>query len=133
MRVLEAGDWSLLLPDEWFAEQEDESILIGDRDGVGCLQLTELRRGEGASVPTDEAGLRELLTPEVEWEVARCGSFSGWRGALVEDGTALREWVVSCGEALLLITYSCDESNAGLDDSAVDDMLDTLRFAAADS
>jgi hypothetical protein len=40
---------------------------------------------------------------------------------------------LSDGEILLLITYSCDVENSGLDDGTVDDILDTLgRKAEAD-
>jgi hypothetical protein len=31
---------------------------------------------------------------------------------------------------LLYITYSCDLDNAGMDDAAVDEILDTLRMVA---
>ena len=41
----------------------------------------------------------------------------------------MREWYVSCGALLLFITYSCDEENGGMDDAAVDEILDTLMLA----
>jgi hypothetical protein len=133
VRVLEAGDWSLLLPDEWFAEKEDGVIFIGDRDGVGCLEISELRRSDDSPASSADAAMEELLEPGVAWSRAHCGSFSGFKGAFTEDDAALREWYLSCGDLLLYITYSCDPSNAGMDDAAVDEMLETLRFAVADS
>jgi len=36
---------------------------------------------------------------------------------------------VSNGTLLLFITYSCDEENGGMDDAAVDEILDTLMLA----
>ncbi len=38
----------------------------------------------------------------------------------------MREWYVFNGALLLFITYSCDEENRGMDDAAVDELLDTL-------
>ncbi|MEM9313557.1 MAG: hypothetical protein AAF933_05740 [Pseudomonadota bacterium] len=127
MRVLEAGDWSLLLPDEWFADEDDGCILIGDSDEVGVLQFSELRRDEGAAADD----LQAFLDPGVAWSKVQCGSFEGMTGALFEDGAALREWYLLCDGLLLFITYSCDEANAGLDDAAVDELLATLRYARA--
>jgi hypothetical protein len=129
MRVLEADDWSLLLPDEWFAEDDEDGIFIGDRDGVGVLQISELRRD--ASVGAS-ALQEELLDPGVRWGAITCGSFTGMCGNFEEEGMALREWVLRCDDLVLLITYSCDREHRGLDDAAVDELLGTLRYARAD-
>jgi hypothetical protein len=47
----------------------------------------------------------------------------------VEEATAIREWYVTSGSLLLFITYSCEEENAGMDDAAVNEMLDTLMVS----
>ena len=47
-----------------------------------------------------------------------------------EEGAAIREWYVADGAMLLFITYSCDEENRGMDDAAVDELLDTLLLVA---
>ena len=53
MRILETDNWSLLLPPEWRAEQDDEGVLISDRDGVGCLEITALVAASGAVAAAD--------------------------------------------------------------------------------
>lgn len=126
MKVLEAGDWSLLLPAEWSAEREDDVILVGDRDGVGCLEISALVPETPLGKTIDTGAFQD---PDLEWSPVTCGSFRGVRASFHEDGAALREWVLTCGELLLYVTYSCDESNRGLDDAAVDELLDTLRYA----
>ncbi|WP_439102493.1 hypothetical protein [Congregibacter sp.] len=125
MRVLEAGDWGMLIPDEWQAEQEDDAIVIGDRDGVGCIEISELHKESGDFRRED---LNQFLADVSEWTPDRKGSFEGLTASVVEDGAALREWYLFAGALLLYITYSCDEDNQGLDDAAVDDILDTLRM-----
>ena len=127
MRVLETADWSLLLPAEWQAEQDDESIVIGDRDDVGCIEISELRKEHGDFTSAD---LEELIDSPRDWQPARLGSFSGLGNSLVEDDAAIREWYVHAGALLLYITYSCELENRGLDDAAVDEILATLSVAA---
>lgn len=127
MRVLETGDWSLLLPDEWHAEQDEESIVIGDRDGVGCIEVSELRKAQGAFGAAD---LEALIDHPQDWQPVRLGNFSGLGNSLVEDDAAIREWYVYAGDLLLYVTYSCAIENRGLDDAAVDEILATLRSDA---
>jgi hypothetical protein len=126
MRVLEAGDWSLLLPDEWQAEQDEDSIVIGDQDDVGCIEISELRKERGAFAAAD---LEALIDNPREWNAAQLGSFSGRRHSLIEDDAAIREWYVYTGDLLLYITYSCALENRGLDDAVVDEILATLQAA----
>jgi hypothetical protein len=126
LRVLEAGDWGLLLPDEWQAEQEDDAIVIGDRDGVGCIEISELRKDSGDFGADD---LKQFVPDASAWDSSRCGSFEGICTSLLEEGAAIREWYLYAGQLLLYVTYSCEADNQGLDDSAVDDILDTLRMA----
>ncbi len=125
MRVLEAGDWSLLLPSEWQAERDDDGIVIGDRDGIGCLEISELRRETGEFSAGDLEQFREAGQP---WDSVSLGSFEGRASAFSEDGASIREWFLHAGDLLLFVTYSCDEENRGMDDAAVDDMLSTLRY-----
>ena len=45
MNVLETEWWSLALPPEWWADSEEDSILIGDRDDVGCIEISYPAQG----------------------------------------------------------------------------------------
>ena len=127
MRVLETDHWSLLLPPEWIAERDGETVLISDRDGVGCLEISELEAAAGADAA---AGVPELagevpggLTP------CRVGALAGQCARFEEEGALIREWYLPAGRLLLYITYSCELAQRGMDDAAVDDMLSTLRVA----
>jgi hypothetical protein len=127
MRVLETDWWSLLLPPEWEAEQDEESVLIGDRDGVGCIEITALSSESGAFHAADaERIAREDLGGD-SWQSVRLGQhFAGVMNEGEEEGSHIREWCVTAGPVLLLVTYSCDIPNAGMDDAAVDEILATL-------
>ncbi len=128
MNVLETEWWSLCLPPEWWAEADGESILIGDRDGVGSIEISTLLKEQG---DFDRDTVRGIAGSEseqpLEWRTATLGKFSGVCASYVAEGAAIREWYLACGPTLLFITYSCDEEQQGLDDAAVDELLDTLE------
>lgn len=127
MVVLETEWWSLLLPPEWVAEEDDDGgVVIGDSDGVGCIELTELRHPQGRFTREDIRAFAEEQGQDPAWKACALGQLQGVQRSLCDDGAAIREWCVASGPLLLYITYSCDESNAGMDDAAVDDILGTL-------
>lgn len=131
MNVLETEWWTLAVPPEWWADTEEDSILVGDRDDVGCIEITTLHKEDGVF---DAAEVLDIATAESEagldWKQATLGDFSGLNSDYVEEGAAIRQWYVSQGPMLLFITYSCDEENRGMDDAAVDELLDTLQLLA---
>ncbi len=130
MTLLETEWWSMALPTEWWAEAEEESVLIGDQDDVGCIEITTLQKEAGEFDPAEVAGIaRTESAAAAELRPARLGEFQGLTTAFVEEGAAIREWYLASGALLLFVTYSCDEENSGLDDSAVNEILDTLMVS----
>ncbi len=134
MRVLESQWWMIELPDEWHAEQEDETIIIGDEDGVGEIAITTLQKEQGQ---VSETELKEY-TEEVESQYGAAkrvelAELSGFYFSFSEDGDFFREWYLYCDDLLLLISYCCDEENAGMDDAVVDEILDTIYIKADES
>lgn len=127
MNVVESQWWIIDLPPEWEAEQDGETIIIGDETGVGEIAITTMEKQDGS---VGDGDLREF-TQELEEEfgqgekvnVAEC---EGYYFTYTEEGDAVREWVLRCDNLLIFITYSCDQSNAGMDDSSVDEILETL-------
>ena len=108
-------------------ESEEESILIGDQDDVGCIEISTLHKEEGEF---DQEMVRSIAQAESEqpldWRALSLGEFVGVGSSYVQEETAVREWYVANGALLLFITYSCGEENRGMDDAAVDEFLDTL-------
>ena len=134
MNVLETEWWTMALPPEWWAESEEDSILVGDRDDVGCIEISTLHKEQGEF---DMAELRDMARAESEqvldWRKVTLGDFEGVVSRFAEEGTAIRDWYVMHGAMLLYITYSCEEENAGMDDAAVDELLDTLLLVPAEA
>ena len=129
MNVLETEWWTLAVPPEWWADSEEDSILVGDRDDVGCSEISTLHKDEGEF---DRQTLADIAASEAEqsldWRQVTLGEFSGLTSNFIEEGAAIRQWYVASGSMLLFITYSCDEDNGGMDDAAVDELLDTLML-----
>jgi hypothetical protein len=131
VNVLETEWWTLAIPPEWWAESEAETVLVGDRDDVGVIEVSTLHKEEG-DFSTSE--LVSIAAQDGEgWKKVTLGDFSGQVRAAVDEGDDgddeeiwLREWYVFHGSMLLYITYSCELENQGMDDAAVDEILDTL-------
>ena len=134
MNVLETEWWTMAIPPEWWADSEEDSILVGDQDEVGCIEISTLHREEGEF---DQEMVREIAQTESEqplaWQSVKLGEFVGVNSSYVQDATAVREWYVSNGAMLLFITYSCAEENRGMDNAAVDELLDTLMVLEENS
>ena len=131
MNVLETEWWTMAIPPEWWAESEEDSILVGDRDGVGCIEISTLHKDDGelgneVVAELAAAGAEQAL----DWRPVTLGDFEGLQASYAEEGAAIREWYVANGALLLFITYSCEMENRGMDDAAVNDLLDTLLLVA---
>lgn len=131
MNVLETEWWTMALPPEWWADSEEDSVLVGDRDEVGCIEISTLHKDQGRFEPEEVRRLAESESPAgSRWREVTLGDFSGLATSFVEEGAAIREWYLARGPMLLFVTYSCDEENRGMDDAAVDQLLDTLQVLA---
>lgn len=126
MHTVETDWWSLDLPEEWDAEQDEETIVIGDEDGVGVIEITVLEHGEGGEADLVELAA-QMFPQHPASTPAQLGDFSGLYFQYSDEGDAVREWLLRNAGRILLISYSCDIDNAGLDDETVDEILGTLR------
>jgi hypothetical protein len=132
MNVLETEWWTMALPPEWWADTEEDSILVGDRDDVGCIEISTLHKEQG-EFDLEEASeiARSESSTSLDWRTVSLGDFEGVSSQFLAEGVAIREWYVVRRGMLLFITYSCDEDNRGMDDAAVDELLDTLTLVDA--
>ncbi|HEY9034247.1 MAG TPA: hypothetical protein VIN71_09935 [Pseudomonadales bacterium] len=119
MKELNCDLWSMLLPAEWFAEQEDETVMIVDEDEASIIEITPLLAEQGDS----KALLASLQDGKLSTSLA---GLPALYSEFVEDEMFWREWFCDAGGFVLAISHGCDESNRGMDDAAVDEMLATL-------
>lgn len=127
MNMLETEWWSIGVPPEWWAEREEDSIVIGDRDDVGSIEISTLRKESGTfSASEVERIARENGETAWRWSACTAGAFAGVGCHYVEEQDAVWEWYLACGPVLLFITYCCAIDNIGLDLAAVEEILETL-------
>ncbi len=130
MHTVETDWWLLDLPDEWQAEQDEETIVITDEDGVGSLEITRLEHPSAAAANLH--AIAEQWVPEdVHGIDVRVGDFDGLYLEYMDEGDAVREWLLRAGDLILLVSYACDEEDAGMDDEVVDEILETLSLNTA--
>ena len=130
MNILNTEWWSIAIAPEWWTEREDDAVIIGDRDEVGSILISTLCKDEGVFDGAElEQIARDNAECECDWNQVKMGDFSGLSTRYEEDDSAVREWYLSAGSVLLFITYNCDPENSGMDDAAVDEILETLELA----
>ena len=95
MRVLETDHWQCSLPEEWSAEQEEETITITDIDGVGSLEITALKKSAGqVSVEELQHFAKELIDLAMVPESVKAGLAVGIAATLCSlllAGIAIRQ------------------------------------------
>lgn len=124
--------WSLEVPDDWLIDKDEEgAVSISDPDEIGCLDLLVLQKQDGGS--EDEAitslataSLEHAETVHSDVQAVNVGQFEGVSIAFAEEQLEWREWFLQGEEFILLVSYNTDQENKGLDDSIVDQILETL-------
>lgn len=130
MKELQTDWWAIELPEDWNAEQDEETILISDPDGLGEISLTSLQ-AEGAEAT--DADLKQLMTSldvnPADAAKKSVADLNGYYLEFEEDEEFVREWYLRAEKLLLIVTYCCDFDNALMDRDIVDDILSTLALA----
>ena len=127
MDTLETDHWCIDLPPEWFAEQDDETIVISDESEVSTLELTPILTDDSVS---KDAILADVIPANAIKTVL--AEQSAFYHELNEDGVFWREWVCELTHGVLLISHGMDEDNKGMDDAVVDEILSTLQLLNTD-
>lgn len=128
MPIVSTESWTLELPEEWAAEHDDDVVVIGDEDGVSCLEISALVLDEGEVADEDlEEFSRDLLDIGLRPQAVLVGD---WRGRLFEHDDAeahWREWFLRQGAHFVYAGYHCLPEDAGMDDAAIAEILATLE------
>lgn len=127
-QFIQTDFWEMQLPEEWDAEQDEETILVSDADGVSLIELTALARPGHANAEDALKELaQELLSQDIKPDPVKVGAFDGWVFHFSDDdGGSYREWYLFHSDFVLLVSHGSDSEHAGWDDDVVDEMLSTL-------
>ncbi len=123
MNELMTDFWSILLPEEWEAEQDGETIIISDDDEVSVIEMTPL-------IPDDNVTSTELLQSIAgnEYFKTALAELDAYYKEFEEDGMFWREWFCDAETFVIAISHGSDISNKNMDDSTVDEILSTLAL-----
>lgn len=123
MNELTTDHWALLLPEEWVAEQDEETIVITDSDEVSIIEISELFVQAGAT-------MHELLNELTDHKTytTTLAELEATYQEFQEDDMYWREWFVETEECIIAISHGCDIDNKGFDDASVDEILSTLAL-----
>lgn len=127
MNELTTDLWALLLPPEWIADQDEETIVITDSDEVSVIEISALYASEGQD---KESVLKEVLMKD-NFKTSLADMPALYQ-EFVEDDMYWREWFVDVGECYLAISHGCDIDNKSMDDASVDEILSTLVLKLSD-
>jgi hypothetical protein len=126
-QFIQTDFWEMELPEEWDAEQEEETILVSDADGVSLIELTALARPGNVNNEDALADLaQELLAQQIKPDPVTVGAFEGWVFHFTDEEGSYREWYLFHKDFVLLVSHGTDAEHAGWDDDVVDEMLSTL-------
>lgn len=131
MHTVETDWWLLDLPEEWSAEQDEETVVISDEDGVGALEITMLEYEDDSPMEVKQLA-KQLMPDDVAGQAAELGDFAGLYFQYQDEGDAVREWIVQRDARTLLVSYSCDADDAGMDDAVIDEILETLSLKTSE-
>ncbi len=129
MRIIETDDWCCDLPDEWQAEQSDDSVLIVDDDEVSSIEITTLKK-EAGDISDDDLKqfADEPLSAGIPAESVAIGSLQGMLFNFEDEEGVWREWYLASGSVMLYITHGCRPEHRGMDDAAVNEILSTIEL-----
>lgn len=124
MNTLMTDYFAIELPEHWYAEQEEETIIITDDDEVSVIEMTVVPVAKGESIDD----LLEALKPEGMFSSV-LSEIPAFYHEFVEEGGFWREWFCVLEHAVLIVSHGTEEENKGMDDASVDEILATLSPA----
>ena len=119
-------NWSLRAGEGWIRRRDGDGITLVATPEIGALQIS----ASTGSTDVTDADLRELagghLKAGAKPRDVVLGDFAGFAIAFGVDTSFCRQWYVRWRRQMLFVTYTCGESQQGLEDAAVHAMLATL-------
>ncbi len=125
MKEITTDHWQLLLPEEWVAEQDEETIIITDADEVSVVEITTL-------LPENKNSVKSLIEELSEGTIKTAiAGLTAFYKEFEEDGMFWREWFCDGDNVVVILSHGSDLEHKHMDDGAVDEMLSTLALAVS--
>jgi hypothetical protein len=119
--------WSIEIPSDWSAEEEEDCVTFTADRGVGALQISAYRR-EGESVTdmdlndlAEDELIDDIIPENVSW-----GDFNGIAISYVEGERFWRKLWLRAASLLLYMTYNCNMKEQAAEVESLNLMLSSL-------
>jgi hypothetical protein len=70
------------------------------------------------------------LDSSVPLTLQRWGEYLGYQHDYVEGDSFFRQWWLANGQAMIFVTYSCRADQTGVENTAIDTLVDSLTAVA---
>lgn len=121
-----SGCWSVDLPADWEADEEEESVSLYHPDSPGVLTLSATREEQDISDEYLEELLDEHLEAGADLMDAEYGSFTGVTFCYDDDEEYWCEWYLRAGPIMLFVTYNCPLDKEGEEEDVIESILESL-------
>jgi hypothetical protein len=120
--------WSVVFPEDWDHDIEDDILAVAPPAGAGVLQIGSMSKDEGA-VSDDDLWefMNDAGVESDEIRRVKLGDFEGLSASTEDEANLLRYWVMRSGDVLLLATFRSPPDRAGADIGSVEGVLQSLR------
>jgi hypothetical protein len=127
MNVVETQWWTMLLPPEWFAEEDGDDILVSDVDGVGVLEISCIKKESGLINEEDlDQFTGDLVNSGKQQASVETDFFEGSYFEYLADGEWCRDWFLINGDLLVIAGYTCMEEDKRMDDASIDELVGSI-------
>jgi len=128
MKTYESEWWTINFPNDWEAEEGEESIAIYSEQGVGAVQVSAARTGNG---PVTDADLRDFAKEHLEagarTKDVNCGDFVGFYFHFGTEDMYQRQWWLRHDDTMVLVTYTAAPEDKGKEETVVDGIVASLK------
>ena len=125
--MLVIGRWGLRVAPGWSSEIDEGCVCLTKADGAGVLLISHAAKRR-TTVTLEE--LQQLaaaeLPPSADSGTCCMGDFEGLHATYVADDARWHRFYLSFGSLLLLVTYTVELEQDGVEDEAVIGMLRSL-------
>ncbi len=126
-RKYKSAWWSVELPDDWEADQDEDCVTFTSERGVGALQISAYRRDSENVTDEDllEFAEDELIEEETPQSIS-CGEFIGFETSYFADENFWRKLWLRSGSLLLFVTFNCAAEERAVETEDVNQILESL-------
>lgn len=119
--------WSVVLPEDWQGESDDESDVLYAEEGYGELCISADRQDKKPDDDFLKYLAEEHISAGAQTYPVKLGDFNGFTLSYDTDEEYWIEWYLCSGNVVLFATYQCQTIEEGIEDEMVRRIMGSLR------